>query len=179
MEQRGLILVNTGEGKGKTTAALGTALRAAGNGYKVLILQFIKGMWDYGEKHSIEALGDTIELRPMGKGFVRHRQNPTDEQLKEHEELAKKAWAMVQEEVTSDKWDLIVLDEVNYAISFGLLEVEKVVELIKSKPARLHMILTGRDAREEIIELADTVTEMRMIKHAYKKGIKATRGIEF
>ncbi len=179
MTERGVILVNTGEGKGKTTAALGTALRAAGNGLKVLVLQFIKGSYKYGELEGIKKLGDNIEIRPMGKGFVFHRQKPTEETLKEHEALAKEAWEMVKREVTSDAWDLVVLDEINYAISYGMLETGQVLELLNNKPKRLHMILTGRNAPQEVIDVADTVTEMRMVKHAYKQGIKAARGIEF
>lgn len=178
----GLILVNTGNGKGKTTAALGTAIRAAGQGLRVLILQFIKGAMNYGELNSIEVLhkaGILIEIRQMGKGFVYHKQKSTPEELKAHEEAAAEGWRMVQREVQSENWDLIVLDEINYAIDFGLVELEKVVELLKHKPTALHMILTGRNARPEIIELAHTVTSMEPVKHAYEQGIKAAKGIEF
>lgn len=182
MEQKGLILINTGDGKGKTTAALGTALRAWGDGQKVLILQFIKGGWKYGELNSIEALGKlngNIEIRPMGDGFVFHNREEDEEAYQKKKQLAEKAWEMVVEEVMSDKWDLVILDEVNYAIHFEMLDTEKVVKLIQEKPARLNMILTGRYARPELIELADTVTEMTLIKHAFQKGIHARKGIEF
>lgn len=182
MEQKGLILINTGEGKGKTTAALGTALRAWGDGQKVLILQFIKGGWKYGELNSIEALGKlngNIEIRPMGDGFVFHNREEDEESYQKKKQLAEKAWDMVVEEVMSDKWDLVILDEVNYAIHFEMLDTEKVVKLIQEKPARLNMILTGRYAKPELIELADTVTEMTLIKHAFQKGIHARKGIEF
>lgn len=178
----GLILVNTGHGKGKTTAALGTAIRAAGQGLRVLILQFIKGAMNYGELNSIKVLhkaGIPIEIRQMGKGFVYHKQKSTPEELKAHEEAAAEGWRMVQRAVQSEKWDLIVLDEINYAIDFGLVELEKVVELLKNKPASLHMILTGRNACSEIIDLAHTVTSMEPVKHAYEQGIKAAKGIEF
>ena len=170
-EQKGLILINTGTGKGKTTAALGTAIRAWGNGQKVLILQFIKGAWKYGELKAIEALeacNGNIEIRPMGDGFVFHNR-------KEDEA----AWETVVDEVMSDRWDLVVLDEVNYAIHFKMLEPEKLLKLIKERPPRLNMILTGRYARPEIIEAADTVTEMILIKHAFQNGIHARKGIEF
>ncbi len=177
---RGLILINTGNGKGKTTAALGMALRAFGNGQKVLILQFIKGAWKYGELKAIEKLGEGIEIRQLGDGFVRHnKENANDEDFAKHREKALAAWDEVRREVMSDKWDLIILDEVNYAIGFGLLETEWVVELLQRKPERLNMVLTGRNARPELVEMADTVTEMNPIKHAYQKGIRARRGIEY
>ena len=174
----GLILVNTGDGKGKTTAALGVALRSAGCGRKVLILQFIKSGANYGELAGIDLL-PTVEIRSMGKGFIFHKQGESEEKMKEHQAAAKEAWAMVEEEVQSGNWDLIILDEINYAIHYGLVDVETVVNLLKRKPADLDMILTGRNARPEIIELAHTVTEMKVIKHAYQQGIKAKRGIEF
>lgn len=176
---RGLILVNTGDGKGKTTAALGVALRAVGNGLKVLILQFIKGGAGYGELEGIQSLGSNIEIRPMGNGFIFHKQRDNEEELKAHKEAAREAWAMLEGEVQSGNWDLIIMDEINYAIGYQLVEVETVVNMLKKKPDSLHVILTGRNAPPEIIELADTVTEMKMVKHAYQKGIKAAKGIEF
>ena len=182
MEERGLVLINTGTGKGKTTAALGTAIRAWGDGQKVLILQFIKGAWKYGELKAIETLGKEngqIEIRPMGDGFVFHNRKESEEVYRKKKELAEEAWKRVENEVMSDKWDLIVLDEINYAIHFEMLDVEKVAGLIRNRPARLNMILTGRYARQELIDLADTVTEMTLVKHAYEKGIKARKGIEF
>lgn len=178
----GLILVNTGNGKGKTTAALGTAIRATGQGLRVLILQFIKGAMNYGELTSIEALhkaGLSIELRQMGKGFVYHKQKGTAEEIKAHEEAAAAGWLEVEREVNSGNWDLIVLDEINYAIDFGLVDLHKVVTLLKTKPKELHLILTGRNAKPEIVELAHTVTSMEPVKHAYEQGIKAAKGIEF
>ena len=174
--QKGLVLINTGTGKGKTTAALGTAIRAWGDGQKVLILQFIKGAWKYGELKAVETLGegnDRIQIRPMGDGFVFHNKD------KESEELAKEAWQMVEKEVMSDAWDLIVLDEINYAIHFGMISAGEVAELIQKRPERLNMILTGRYAEQQLIDLADTVTEMTLVKHAFQKGIRARKGIEF
>ena len=171
-EQKGLILINTGTGKGKTTAALGTAIRAWGNGQKVLILQFIKGAWKYGELKA-------IEIRPMGDGFVFHNRKEDEAAYQNKKELAARAWEIVVDEVMSDRWDLVVLDEVNYAIHFEMLEPEKLLKLIKERPPRLNMILTGRYARPEIIEAADTVTEMTLIKHAFQNGIHARKGIEF
>lgn len=184
MEIKGLVLINTGTGKGKTTAALGTAIRAWGDGQKVLILQFIKGAWKYGELKAIETLGKAegrIEIRPMGDGFVFHnKKDPeNEERLAEKKELARRAWDMVRKEVMSGAWDLIVLDEINYAIHFGMLETEEVARLIRERPPRLNMILTGRYAPKELIDLADTVTEMTLVKHAFQKGIRARKGIEF
>ncbi len=181
-EEKGLVLINTGTGKGKTTAALGTAIRAWGDGQRVLILQFIKGAWKYGELEAIAALGrvnGNIEIRSMGDGFVFHGRKEDPEVFAAKKELAKKAWATACEEIMSDEWDLVVLDEVNYAIHLDMLDVSEVEKLIAERPPRLNLILTGRYARQELIDLADTVTEMQPVKHAFEKGIRARRGIEF
>ncbi len=180
--ERGLLLVNTGDGKGKTTAALGVVLRAVGAGLRVLVVQFIKGGSTYGELKAIEALkeaGYPVAIRPMGKGFIFHNRDDSQEKMAEHRAAAEAAWQALTEEVMSDKWDLIVFDEINYAVKFGLLEVAQVTKLLTERPKRLHVILTGRDAAPEVIAMADTVTEMKVIKHAYQQGIKAMRGIEF
>ena len=180
MEERGLILVNTGSGKGKTTAALGVVLRAVGQGFKVLILQFIKSGNGYGELAGLAKLGDQVEIRSMGKGFIYYNRNEVGEaELARHKEAAQAAWRTLVEEVNSDKWDLIVMDEINNAINYELIDVNSVVEMLKNKPKRLHVVLTGRYAKPEIIDMADTVTEMKVVKHAYEKGIKAAKGIEF
>lgn len=182
MEQKGLILINTGNGKGKTTAALGTAIRAWGNGQKVLILQFIKGAWKYGELEAVAALGrinGNIEIRSMGDGFVFHNKKEDEEEFAHKKALAQKAWEIVSEEVMSGNWDLVVLDEVNYAIHFGMITAEEVADLLQKRPSRLNMILTGRYADPVLIDMADTVTEMKSVKHAFEKGIRARKGIEF
>ena len=169
MENKGLILINTGNGKGKTTAALGTAIRAWGDGQKVLILQFIKGGWKYGELNAIQALNkldQRIEIRQMGDGFVFHNQEEDEETFQKKKALAKEGWD-------------IVLDEINYAIHFGMLNVDEVLELLNNKPERLNVILTGRYAEPKLIDAADTVTEMTLVKHAFQKGIRARKGIEF
>lgn len=175
---RGLIIVHTGNGKGKTTAALGLAVRAWGDGLRVLILQFIKGSWKYGELETLRILGEMngrLEVRRGGRGFS---QRDTEDKA-EHRKAAQEAWREALEEITASRWDLIVLDEINYAVKFGLVEIEQVMELLDKKPSKLHLVLTGRDARPELIERADLVTEMRLIKHPYQKGIKAQKGIEF
>lgn len=173
---RGLIIVNTGPGKGKTTAAMGTALRAVGNGMKVLMLQFIKGSWHYGELDAVKAFGDNFVMKQMGRGFVKVGGAETDP---EDIRLAEKAWEEAREAITSGQWDLVILDEINYAISYGMLDPATVVETLKHKPEQVHVILTGRNAHPTIVEVADTVTEMKQVKHAYEKGVLAQRGIEY
>ena len=178
--RRGLILINTGAGKGKTTAALGTAFRAAGNGMKVLVLQFLKGSWHYGELESAEALneidGFTYVLRKLGRGFVKVGGAEADpEDLR----MVETAWQEATAAILSSDWDLIVLDEISYAIGYKMLDPERVADVLRRKPEMLHVILTGRNAHPLLVELADTVTEMREVKHAYQKSILAQRGIEF
>ncbi len=174
--RRGLILINTGAGKGKTTAALGTALRAVGNGMKVLMLQFLKGSWHYGELDAVEAFGGNFVLKQMGRGFVKVGGAETDP---EDIRLVEEAWAEARAAILSGAWDLVVLDEINYAISYKMLDATVVAETLREKPEMVHVILTGRNAHPLLVELADTVTEMREVKHAYEKGILAQRGIEY
>ena len=174
--RRGLIIVNTGPGKGKTTAAMGTALRALGNGMRVLMLQFLKGSWHYGELDAAECFGDRFVIRQMGRGFVKVGGAETDP---EDIRLVEEAWQEAERAILSGEWDLVILDEINYAISYKMLDPAKVVEGLKRKPEMVHVILTGRNAHPTIIDLADTVTEMRELKHAYQKGIMAQRGIEY
>lgn len=178
MEEKGLILVHTGDGKGKTTAALGLAMRAWGDGFHVLILQFIKGGWKYGELKALQALqeiDDRIEVRQCGLGFTQR----DDQNRAEHKQAAAAALRAARQETDSGKWDMIILDEINYAINFGLIDEDDVLELLQNKPAKLHLVLTGRKARPAIIAAADLVTEMKLIKHPFQKGIKAQQGIEF
>ena len=174
--RRGLILINTGPGKGKTTAALGTALRAVGNGMKVLMLQFLKGSWHYGELDAVQAFGQNFVLKQMGRGFVKIGGAETDpEDLR----MVEEAWAEAREAIASGEWDMVVLDEINYAISYKMLDPAAVVEALKKKPEMVHVILTGRNAHPSIVELGDLVTEMREVKHPYQRGIPAQRGIEY
>lgn len=174
--RRGLILINTGPGKGKTTAALGTALRAVGNGMRVLVLQFLKGSWHYGELDAVQSFGQNFVMKQMGRGFVKVGGAETDP---EDIRLVEAAWAEAREAIESGEWDMVVLDEINYAISYGMLDAAVVAEALRGKPEKVHVILTGRNADPLLVELADTVTEMREVKHAYQKGIKAQRGIEY
>jgi len=175
MKKKGLTIINTGNGKGKTTAALGTVFRALGQGFKVAMIQFIKGGWRYGELNAASKF-ENFSLEPMGHGFLKLGDG---EPLPEDCALAEKTWSRCAEMILSEQYDLVVCDEVNYALSYGLLPVSMVLETLARKPDRVHVILTGRNAPEELVAAADLVTEMREIKHPYQKGIKAQRGIEF
>ncbi len=173
---RGLIIVNTGPGKGKTTAAMGTALRAVGNGMKVLMLQFLKGSWHYGELDAAQSFGDRFVMKQMGRGFVKVGGAETDP---EDIRMVEEAWEEARQAIMSGQWDVVILDEINYAISYGMLDPAKVVDALAHKPEQVHVILTGRNAHPSIVEIADTVTEMKQVKHAYEKGVLAQRGIEY
>lgn len=177
MEKEGLTIVYTGKGKGKTTAALGIALRAVGYEKKICMIQFIKGSWHYGEMYSSKRLEPEFEMIAIGKGFVGIIDDKNSKQ--EHENIAKEAIKISSEKIQAGKYDIVILDEINYAINLGLINVEDVINLIKSKPEKLDLILTGNYAKDEIIELADLVTEMKEIKHPFQRGIKARKGIDF
>lgn len=171
---KGLLIVFTGDGKGKTTAALGMALRAAGHGMRVLILQFIKGGWKYGELEALERFGN-VTIKPLGSGFTWKK-----ESLDEDRGLAANGWEGAQRAIDSGEWDMIVLDELNIVLSYGLLPLEPVLEVLRGRPETLHIAVTGRGAAPELMEIADLVTEMRLVKHPYKdQGVKAQKGIEF
>ncbi len=171
---KGLLIVFTGNGKGKTTAALGMALRAAGHGLKVLILQFIKGAWSYGELEALKRL-DEIEIEPLGSGFTWKK-----ETLEEDARLARSGWERAATAIEQSSYDMIILDELNYVLSYGLLPLEPVLEAISKRPAKLHVVVTGRNAPEELVRAADLVTEMHQIKHPYHdQEVKAQPGIEF
>jgi cob(I)alamin adenosyltransferase len=172
--RRGLLIVFTGDGKGKTTAAMGAALRAVGQGLKVLMIQFIKGSWRYGELEAARLLGGAFEIRPMGRGFVQPgRPDPEDVRA------AQQAWQAAREEMRSGRYDMIILDEINNAVDYGLLSIEQVMEGLSERPEQLHVICTGRNAHHRLIEAADLVSEMREIKHPFRQGIPAQRGIEY
>lgn len=172
-KKKGLIIVHTGDGKGKTTAALGIALRACGYGMKVIMLQFFKGKWKYGELRSAPKLG-TFEIQPMGQGFTWESKD-----VEVDKAMVREAWRAAKEKILSGNYDVVILDEINYALSYDFLPVTDIVEFLRNKPPMLHVILTGRDAKPEIIEIADLVTEMRQIKHPFEQGISAQKGIEF
>ncbi len=173
-DRRGLLIVFTGAGKGKTTAALGTALRAVGQGFQVLMIQFLKGSWRSGELTSARLLGGAFEIRPMGRGFVRPGK-PAPEDVRRVE----RAWAAACAAMTSDRYDLLILDEINYAVHYGMIPIERVVDDLARRPRRLHVICTGRQAHPKLIEAADLVSEMEEVKHPFRQGIKAARGIDY
>ena len=177
MSKEGLVIVYTGNGKGKTTAALGLAMRAIGYEHKVCMLQFIKGSWHYGEMDSSKKLEPDFELIAIGKGFVGILDDNSTRE--EHEKYAAEALKICREKIFSEKYNVVILDEVNYAINLGLIDVQEIIKIIKEKPSSLDLVLTGRDVKEEIIELADLVTEMKEVKHPFQSGIKAKKGIDF
>jgi cob(I)alamin adenosyltransferase len=173
----GIVIVYTGNGKGKTTASLGVALRAIGHGLRVCMVQFIKGEWHYGELDSIKKLEPDFELIVAGKGFIGIIDD--DHAFEEHVRAAKAALDIVEQKISLDTYDIIILDEINYAVHLGVLQLADVMKILQNRPKHLSLILTGNHACGEIIALADLVTEMKEIKHPYKKGIKAKRGIDF
>ena len=181
-KRRGLIIVYTGDGKGKTSAALGAAMRALGHGWRVLMIQFFKGDWPvvYGELELAKRLHPQFEVLQLGRGFVKIMGDKKP--FEEHVEAAKAAIQLTRERMLSGQYDVLILDEVNYALGymdFKLIELEDVLELLKSKPPQMHVILTGRNAHPKIVEMADLVTEMREIKHPMKSGVPAQQGIDY
>lgn len=177
LQKDGLVIVYTGKGKGKTTAALGMALRAVGYGHKVCMVQFIKGSWHYGEMNSSKRLEPEFDLVAVGKGFVGIIDDKSPRS--DHEKMAQQALRISKEKIGSGKYHIVILDEINYAVNIGLISLQDVLDLIRSKPSDLNLVLTGNYAKDEIIELADLVTEMNEIKHPFKSGIKAKKGIDF
>jgi cob(I)alamin adenosyltransferase len=174
---RGLVIVYTGKGKGKTTAALGIVLRAVGHGMKVGMIQFIKGEWYYGELTSSKRLEPEFELVAAGKGFVGIIDD--DHPREDHQNAARAALGLAKEKLRSGGYHVLILDEINYAVKLGLISEDDVIDLIKSKPLEVTLVLTGNYASDAVIAAADLVTEMREIKHPYQQGIKAKKGIDF
>ena len=177
MSKNGLTIVYTGKGKGKTTAALGIALRATGYKKKICMIQFIKGSWHYGEMESSKRLEPEFEMVAIGKGFVGIIDDKSPKE--DHQEIAKEAIRISNEKIQSGKYDIVILDEINYAVNLNLISLDDVLDLIKSKHENVDLVLTGNYAKEEVIEAADLVTEMKEIKHPFQKGIKAKEGIDF
>ena len=176
-EEKGLLIVYTGPGKGKTTCALGTAFRAVGQGLRVLMVQFIKGSWHYGELDAAKMLGDDkFEIRPMGRGFVKIGGAETDpEDIK----LAQECWEAGRDAIYSGKYDLVCSTKSITPSATRCSTPAKSSKALKNRPERVHVICTGRNAHPQLIELADLVTEMREVKHPYTKGILAQRGIDY
>jgi cob(I)alamin adenosyltransferase len=176
-ERRGLVVVITGNGKGKTSAALGLALRACGHGMRVCIIQFMKGDLYAGEWDGVKLLKCAIELHATGKGFCGIQGNPYP--WKEHRANAQDAVDLVHEKMASGSFDLIILDEINNALKLKLVDLEQVLEILRNRPPLMHLVLTGRDAHPQVVELADTVSEVSEIKHAFRKGIEPQPGIDY
>ncbi len=180
MPRKGLMLVFTGNGKGKTTAAMGMALRAIGHGMRVMMVQFIKGNFEYGEIEGAKRLAPNFELAPRGLGCITVVcGRPSEASEEEHRQAAREAFAFATEVITSDRYDLVILDEVTYIVNFGFVSLDDLLALIHNRPPRLHVVLTGRNAPPLLIDAADLVTEMVEVKHPYKLNVSAARGVEF
>lgn len=168
------MIVLTGNGKGKTTSALGMAFRAMGHGLKVCIIQFIKGSWKYGELESAKRFDDLLDFYVMGKGFTWQSEN-----LEEDIKVAREAWDFAKDIIKSGKYELVILDELTYLIKYKMVNEDEIVNFLKNRPEGLTIVVTGRDASKSLIDSADLVTEMVSIKHPYDAGIKAQKGIEY
>jgi cob(I)alamin adenosyltransferase len=172
--KKGLIIVNTGDGKGKSTSAFGTALRALGRGYRVGIVQFIKGSWTTGEGKAFERFSDLLDIFIMGEGFTWDTKD-----LQKDKQCAQKAWDKCKELLRDETYQLVIFDEINYVLSYEFLDTQEILRELNKKPAFTHVILTGRNAPRSLIEIADLVTDMKCVKHPYSQGIKAQPGIEY
>lgn len=170
---KGRVILNTGHGKGKTTAALGTVFRALGHKKKVCVIQFLKGQGEYGERIMARQFAN-LDWYICGRGFVFNK-----DKIDEDRRVAEEGFSLAKEKIESDLYDLVVLDEITYLPLFGFLEVERIVELIVNRPPRLNVIMTGRDAHDDLVAIADTVSVIDPLKHAYEQGITAQKGIEF
>ena len=173
MSYKGRVIVNTGDGKGKTTAALGTAFRALGHGQRVCVIQFLKGQGKYGERLLAQKL-DNLDWYICGKGFVFNK-----EDIEEDRKVAREGFNLAKHVIGEDKYDLVILDEITYLPLYDFLPVDDLVTMLRNKPERLNVILTGRCAPAELVEIADTVSEIMAVKHAYEDGIKAQKGVEY
>jgi len=176
-ERVGLVVVITGHGKGKTTAAMGIALRAAGHDMKVCIIEFMKGDIYSGEIDGLKRLSPNVELHITGKGFCGIMGNPHS--FEEHRANAQEAINLAKEKILSGNYDILILDEINNALKLKLIDLPQAMELIDMKPPLMHLVLTGRNAPQEVIAKAHTVTEMKEIKHAYRQGIEPQKGIDY
>jgi len=174
MAHKGLLIINTGDGKGKTTAAFGQALRAVGHGKRVCVIQFIKGDWPSGEVRAVESFSQQIEVHVCGTGFTWDASD-----LEEVKDAARQGWTLAKEKIVSGRYDLIVLDEITYPINYGIIKEEEVLRVLGDRPSTTDVVITGREAGEGLMATADLVTEMREVKHPYKQGVKARKGIDF
>jgi cob(I)alamin adenosyltransferase len=173
-EERGLLIVHTGKGKGKSTAAMGMAMRCVGHGMRVAIVQFVKGVWETGERDVLAKFPDQVTIKAMGEGFSWETQDRQRDLA-----AARQAWDAAKELMADPSYKMVILDELNIVLRYDNLPLDEVVETLKNKPRDLHVVVTGRNAKEALIEAADLVTEMEMIKHPFRAGVKAQAGIEF
>lgn len=173
-QERGLIMVHTGKGKGKSTAAFGMVFRSIGHGFKVGIVQFVKGKWGTGERDVLEKFPDKVTIKAMGEGFTWDTQDRARDIA-----AAQGAWEMAKDLIMDESNKLVLLDELNIVLRYDYLDIKDVIEFLKNKPRDTHVIITGRNAKDELIEIADLVTEMTMVKHPFRDGVKAQAGIEF
>ncbi|HEX7820807.1 MAG TPA: cob(I)yrinic acid a,c-diamide adenosyltransferase [Sphingobium sp.] len=172
--EKGLLVVHTGTGKGKTTAALGMVVRAIGHGMKVGVVQFVKGAMTTGEKVVFDAFPDHVEFKPMGEGFTWDTQDRARDIA-----VAREAWDEVKRMIADPSYHMVLADELNIVLRYDYLPLEEVLEVLRAKPEMKHVIVTGRNAKEELIEIADLATEMTMLRHPFRSGVKAQAGIEF
>ncbi len=172
--EKGLLIVHTGKGKGKSTAAFGMVMRAIGHGMKVGIVQFVKGKWETGERAVLERFADQVAIRTMGEGFTWETQDRQRDIA-----TARAAWEQAKELIQDPAYRMVMLDELNIVLRYDYLPLDEVLEVLRGKPGDKHVIVTGRNAKDELIEIADLVTEMEMVKHPFRDGVKAQAGIEF
>jgi cob(I)alamin adenosyltransferase len=172
--EKGLLIVHTGKGKGKSTAAFGLVFRALGNGMKVAIVQFVKGKWQTGERAALEKFGDQVTIHTMGEGFTWETQNRARDIA-----AAEAAWEKAKALVADSEHQMVVLDELNIVLRYDYLDTTEVVAVLKARPPMKHVVVTGRNAKDEIVDAADLVTDMTQIKHPFRSGVKAQKGIEF
>lgn len=173
-QEKGLVIVHTGKGKGKSTAAFGMVFRSIGHGMKVGVVQFVKGAWETGERSLLEKFPDQVTISAMGEGFTWETQDRVRDI-----EMARDAWEQAKAMIMDDSYDMVLCDELNIVLRYDYLPVQEVIDVLKSKPEMTHVVITGRNAKEELIEMADLVTEMEMIKHPFRSGVKAQKGVEF
>jgi cob(I)alamin adenosyltransferase len=176
-DDRGLVIVYTGDGKGKTTAALGLCLRGVGHGHRILIIQFIKGDWEYGELAGLRRLHPDVEIKPMGVGCIGILGD--EKPLDEHRRAATAAWIEAKQALVSGRYNTVILDEINIATHFQLLSPDEVVTAVRERPSHVSVVLTGRYADPRVIDAADLVTEMKEVKHPFRSGRLSKKGIDY
>jgi cob(I)alamin adenosyltransferase len=172
--EKGLLIIHTGKGKGKSTAAFGLVFRALGNGMKIAIVQFVKGRWQTGERVALDRFGDQVTIATMGEGFTWETQDRSRDIA-----AAKAAWEKAKALIMDDEHQMVVLDELNIVLRYDYLDAAEVVAALEARPPMKHVVVTGRNAKDELIEAADLVTEMEQVKHPFRSGVKAQKGIEF